>query len=265
MPYALQGDEFTRQRRQGSFRREQAGIDANLRRSINAGDQASADTIQGGRRAFRAGEAQFSRDQVGMDDTQRNSSYMGLLDALKTKGLMGGGGSSSSSSSGGMSPSGTWTPSSPTAARFAPIQAVDTSGAQAAAFARAKDQVGQTSAGALAGLRSAMGGRGMLGSGAESRGTANVINQGMGELGDVSREQAIDSADQAQRTAEFNYSGGVQQRGQDIASADTRRGQDISLHESNASRTEQSNQERLRAILGLYQSFGSRPGAGTVY
>jgi len=257
-------------------------------------------------------QAEFSRGKVKRDTDQNQAAYTGLLDALKSKGYLDGGGSSAGASG---SASGTWTPtwapySEPSGgpagqtmpapgpvAPVAPVAAVDTSGAQRAAFARAKDQVGQTAAGAMAGLRSSLGGRGLLGSGGESRGAAAIINQGQGELGDVSRQQAIDDAARAQRTAEFNYSGGVAQRGQDIGAADTARAQDIavrgqdlsadaarrargldargqdltargqnlSANESAASRSAAARQAQLDAILGLYKSFGSRPGAGTVY
>lgn len=98
----------------------------------------------------------------------------------------------------------------------APIAPMDTSAAQSANFGRAKDQVGQTLTGALTGLRSSLGGRGMLGSGAESRGTAGVINTGQGQLGDVSREQAVTKSNLDQDTAKTNFSGDITQRGQTL-------------------------------------------------
>lgn len=104
------------------------------------------------------------------------------------------------------------------------ITPVDTTAAQSAAFAHAKDQVGQVGQGALTGLRSSLGSRGMLGSGAESKGVASVANRGQGQLGDVARSQAVDSSALAERTATTNYNGGISQRGQDI----TTRGQDLS-------------------------------------
>lgn len=97
------------------------------------------------------------------------------------------------------------------------VAPVDTSAATSAAFANAKDQVGQETGGALTGLRSALAGRGLLGSGAESRGTTSVITKGQGELGKTSRGQAIETADLGQKNAETNYQGQVEQRGQDIA------------------------------------------------
>jgi hypothetical protein len=154
------------------------------------------------------------------------------------------------------------------------ITPVDTSAAQQSAFARAKDQVGQETSGALTGLRSALGGRGMLGSGSEARGTALVANRGQGELGQVSRDQAMESAKLAQQTAETNYQGGITQRGQSLESQQaanalagemartgyqgqiTQRGQDISLQESAADRAWQQAQLQRQATQGLLDALG---------
>jgi hypothetical protein len=121
------------------------------------------------------------------------------------------------------------------------ISQVNQDAAESAQFGKAKDQVGQETAGGLTALRSALAGRGMLGSGAEYRGTQGVVNKGQGELGDVSRQQAvthlanemdINKANQAAaltgRGQNMDYSLGA--RGQDI----TQRGQDIQQQEANA-------------------------------
>lgn len=97
------------------------------------------------------------------------------------------------------------------------IEAPDASAANAASFARAKDQAGQIAQSALQGLRSSLGGRGLLGSGAEFRGTGNIAAKGMGQLGDVNREQAIQNAAAAQDFAKTAYAGDITQRGQDIS------------------------------------------------
>lgn len=57
----------------------------------------------------------------------------------------------------------------------------------------------------------------MLGSGAESRGTMNVINASQGQLGDVSRQQAETKAATALDTAKTNQGAAVTTRGQDIS------------------------------------------------
>lgn len=171
------------------------------------------------------------------------------------------------------------------------ITPVDTSAAQAAAFAHAKDQVGQIGQGSLTGLRSALGSRGMLGGGAESRATASVANRGMGELGDVSRQQAIDKSGLDERTATTNYTGQISQRGQNITSrgqdlsadasrrqidaslaatgytgAITQRGQDILAAQAQADRTFQQQQaataQRNAMLQGLLGALG---GSGRQY
>jgi hypothetical protein len=104
----------------------------------------------------------------------------------------------------------------------------DTSAAQANLFARAKDQVGLQTAGSLSSLRSALAGRGILGGGAEARGTQNVLTAGQGQLGQVSRDQAIQEAGRLTDFAKIGYEGAITQRGQDI----TARGQDIQAQEA---------------------------------
>ena len=92
----------------------------------------------------------------------------------------------------------------------------DLAPAQQAAFARQKDITGQTTQGALTGLQQALAGRGMLGSGVEAKGTQAILQQGAGQLGNLSREQAIQQTQAAQKAAETAYQGAITQRGQDI-------------------------------------------------
>ncbi len=161
-------------------------------------------------------------------------SLTGLSAAAGPGASAGAGAGPPTSGGGSSSPSGT--------AHLAPV---DTSAAEGASFAKAKDQVGQEASGALTGLRSALGSRGMLGSGLEERGTAAAATSAAGELGDVSRQAAVTKADLAQKNAETNLTAGVTQRGQDFqkeeagntlagnlamagsANAVTQRGQDI--------------------------------------
>jgi len=103
------------------------------------------------------------------------------------------------------------------------IELPDTSAAQANLFARAKDKVGLQTQGSMAALRSALAGRGMLGGGAEVRGAQNILTAGQGQLGDVTREQAIQEGQRLTDFAKMGYEGSITQRGQDI----TARGQDI--------------------------------------
>ncbi len=95
----------------------------------------------------------------------------------------------------------------------------DQSKASAAAFAGAKDRVGQTSRASLDALRGELGASGMLGGGAEGQLTRDVIQSGAGELGQVSRDLAGKEADLSADFAKTNYAGGITQRGQDVSAA----------------------------------------------
>lgn len=88
--------------------------------------------------------------------------------------------------------------------------------AEAAAFARAKDRVGQTAAGAVAAIKNQMAARNIRGSGIEGRQIASVVNAGQSELGDVSRDIAIQSAERARQVGATKYTGDITQRAQDI-------------------------------------------------
>jgi hypothetical protein len=121
------------------------------------------------------------------------------------------------------------------------INTPDQTAANAAIFARAKDQVGQTTSGALTGLAGAMAGRGILGSGVEGRGQQNIVTSGQENLGNVSRENAIQNAAIAEQNALAGYQGDVTQRQQDIGLEQSNaanvlgaRGQDTTLAEANA-------------------------------
>jgi hypothetical protein len=136
------------------------------------------------------------------------------------------------------------------------VAPIDTSGAEAAAFARAKDKVGQVSQGAITSLRSAAGATGQLGSGAAMRQTGNVINAGQGELGQVARDQAIEGARSAGDTSKFNYSGAVTQRGQDIGAATANRGLDIEAANSRVN--------QMQGLMALLRA-SRRPSTAVSY
>lgn len=132
----------------------------------------------------------------------------------------------------------------------------DLTASQAAQFARAKDLVGQQTRGALTGLAGAMAGRGTVGSGVEGRGQQQIIQSGQQQLGEVARQQAMTSADIAQKQAELAYQGGITQRGQDIGAAETYRGQDIQRQQAQAQLALQQQQLRQQALQGLLSAMG---------
>ncbi len=111
----------------------------------------------------------------------------------------------------------TYQPPAPIGAGYvAPIGPPDLTQAQQAAYGTAKDQVGQAAQAALRSLADTMAGRGMLGSGAMAEGIRDITSQGLGQLGQVSRDLAQQQAQQAADFAKLGYQGSIEQRGQDI-------------------------------------------------
>ncbi len=146
------------------------------------------------------------------------------------------------------------------------LQHVDTTAATDAAFGAAKDQTGLETSGALTGLRSALAGRGMLGSAAEIGGTTGVIEKGQQELGAASRENATTQADIARQEATANLGADVTSRGQDINAEEAayqgqiaQRGQDISAQTAqNSLAMQQTLQQaalRQQVLTGLMSAI----------
>ena len=166
-----------------------------------------------------------------------------------------------------------YNPSSNTsAANIAPIAAINTDEAQAAAFARAKDQQGLVARSALTGLSGAMAGRGTVGSGVEGRGQQAIVNAGQQQLGDVIRQQAMTKADLAQQTAEANYSGGITQRGQDLSNLQSQnqntlaaRGQDVTQRGQDIQSSQFSQDLALRQKQQQYAMLQGLMGVGGSY
>ena len=202
--------------------------------------------------------------------TEAGASATAYLDALKAEGLSFAPGSASSTSTSSATPppvaygsgGGALGGLQSAAQTVAPV---DTTAATTAAFGAAKDQTGLETSGALTGLRSALGGRGMLGSGAEIGGTTSAINMGQQQLGAASRANATTQATQAETNALANQGAAVTQRGQDVTAEGNafsglvaQRGQDISAQESANSlavqQTMQQAQLRQSILDGLLAS-----------
>lgn len=130
------------------------------------------------------------------------------------------------------------------------VEAPDMTAANAQIFGRAKDQAGQTARASLQSLRDELGASGMLGSGGEVQGTRDIVSRGMGQLGEVSRENAVNESAQKADFAKMKYQGDITQRGQDIAA------QEAAARLALA--REQSKQQLLLAAL---QGLGG--GGGT--
>lgn len=103
------------------------------------------------------------------------------------------------------------------------ISKPDQSAAESAVFGKAKDQVGQESAGALAGLRSALAATGRLGGQGEYRGVSGIVQKGQQQLGDVTRQQAVTHLSNEMDIDKANQAAALTGRGQDI----TKRGQNM--------------------------------------
>lgn len=100
----------------------------------------------------------------------------------------------------------------------APVE-YDTPGleaANAASFAREKDKIGQMGRGAVNSLTNLMSSSGLSGGGYEQKGLADIVGGTQGQLGDVTREQTIQDLATNRNTANMNYQGGIQQRGQTL-------------------------------------------------
>lgn len=129
-----------------------------------------------------------------------------------------------------------------------PHVALDTASIDAAdraAFARAKDTTGDITQSGLKALRDEMGSRNILGSSIDANAEASVINQGMKNLSEVPREQAIQRGARATDLAKTSYSGDISQRGQDV----TMRGQDISAAQAAKSQQASQQLELLRLLF----------------
>ena len=94
----------------------------------------------------------------------------------------------------------------------------DESAARAAAFARAKDQTGLIARSGTDAVASEMAARGLAGSGIEGSALGNVASTGVGQLGEVTREQLIQDLLRSGQVADRNYAGNLTMRGQNMAS-----------------------------------------------
>lgn len=89
--------------------------------------------------------------------------------------------------------------------------------ARAAAFARAKDTAGQTSAGAIQALNDLYAGQGLTGSTIEKNALGQQLAGAAGSLGEVNRDMMIQALTRAGQVSDRNYAGNITQRGQNIA------------------------------------------------
>jgi hypothetical protein len=102
----------------------------------------------------------------------------------------------------------------------------DRTAAEAAAYGRAKDQIGLNAAAGLKAMQGLMASRGISGSGIEAALSQGIVGDALGGLGEVSRDQAIQGLQRDYAVEDRNLAADVTQRGQDV-SALTARNRDI--------------------------------------
>lgn len=186
-------------------------------------------------------------------------------------GVSSGSGVSSVGGGGAAAPGGSSAPGSVSGGSHLPsLTLPDQSAGTAAAYATAKDQVGQSGRASLDALRGELGASGMLGGGAEGQLTRDVITKASGDLGQVSRDQASKSAELGADFAKTNYAGGITQRGQDVSAseAQARLAQEARLADANLAfqkQTAAANQQLQMLQLALSGLKGGAGGSGLVY
>lgn len=99
--------------------------------------------------------------------------------------------------------------------------------AEAATFGRAKDRIGQLGRGSMTALSEELDARGMGGAGYEAAERGRLLSDTQGQLGDVIRDQAIESLKRRREVNDRNVGAEINLRGQDQGYASTSRGQDI--------------------------------------
>lgn len=104
----------------------------------------------------------------------------------------------------------------PLPAREASPNPADRTAAEAAAYGKAKGQIGANSRAALNDLADEMSARGIGGSGMEGALASQIIQTGQGQLGQVAQNQAIDALKRQGEIEDRNYAGGINQRSQDV-------------------------------------------------
>lgn len=112
------------------------------------------------------------------------------------------------------------------------IAPVDFTGANSAAFARAKDQAAKTAGASMTGLQQALASRGMGGAGYEAGQIGGTLGREANTIGEAGRAQAEKEAELSARAAEANLSAGVAQRGQTIGAQQGKAARELSAREA---------------------------------
>lgn len=89
--------------------------------------------------------------------------------------------------------------------------------ARSAAFARAKEQAGQTALASVQALQSVMEDRGGMSSSLEADGMTDIVGGARAGVNEFTRDQLISDLGRASDIADMEYEGGIAQRGQDLS------------------------------------------------
>jgi hypothetical protein len=89
--------------------------------------------------------------------------------------------------------------------------------ARAAAFARAKEQAGQTALASVNAIKDVMGERGLMGSSVEGNAVAGAVGGGTGAINNFTRDQLMTDLNRAADIADKNQQNRITQRGQDLS------------------------------------------------
>jgi hypothetical protein len=163
--------------------------------------------------------------RAASDGAGYSTSYTNPTTGVHTAYNPGGGGGARGAGGGSGSPYDIWSAyaksrgavARPQQARIKPMTAADRSGAEGAAFGRAKDRIGQATQGLMKSVNSSYSRRGLAGSGLEADAMSGALDQGAGQTGEVIRDQAIEGLRRQSQVDDANYAGNIQQRGQDIS------------------------------------------------
>lgn len=186
------------------------------------------------------------------------SSTMGVPSAVSSSGLTG--------------------PQTSTFNPTATIGPLNLASSDAAAFANAKDQAGQTASASMTGLQQALAGRGMGGAGYEAGQIGSTLATAANTIGAAGRAKAIEDANLTAEGNVANLNAGVTQRGQDIGAEEgaanrtlqgkeaafsgdiSQRGQTLSAQEADANR---AAEEASTAFSGGVTQRGQDLSAAT--
>ena len=198
---------------------------------------------------------------------QSSSLYASLLPSLM--GLMGGGSGASGTGTSGSSVGGSGTAGvsgvvggggagGSGGSSVPQVQMPDMQAANQQAFARAKDTAGNLSRASLDALNGEMGAQGMLGSGGQAEGAANILAKATNTMGAEANTEASTNAGLANTDVLANQSAAV-----------TGRGQDIQQQEAAATlaqaKSAQQQQLLLGILSGLQGSASSSAPTGGLY